>query len=177
VTTRVQRPRRVCTATASGKFLAPKAPVGNTDRRAHYALYVAETWIPSICSVLESTGLHGPGRACGIVNRGLMPGKYRAGYLFPSRSSPQTTRSSTSTMASMNVLAEERIQAVSQFLLQSPPGEINDVLNGTVDPFDAQVTHGVEIPTLEQTYAYSSEMMRVWRRVSFRCYNGTILSN
>ena len=25
---------------------------------------------------------------------------------------------------------EERIQAVSQFLLQSPPGEINDVLNG-----------------------------------------------
>jgi hypothetical protein len=30
--------------------------------------------------------------------------------------------------------AEERIQAVSQFLLQSPPGEINDVLNGTVDP-------------------------------------------
>jgi len=28
--------------------------------------------------------------------------------------------------------AEERIQAVSQFLLQSPPGEINDVLNGTV---------------------------------------------
>ena len=29
--------------------------------------------------------------------------------------------------------AEERIQAVSQFLLQSPPGEINDVLNGTVN--------------------------------------------
>ena len=28
---------------------------------------------------------------------------------------------------------EERIQAVSQFLLQSPPGEINDVLNGTVN--------------------------------------------
>ena len=77
----------------------------------------------------------------------------------------------------VNVLAEERIQAISKFLLQSPPGEINDVLNGTVDPFDAQVTHGVEIPTLEQTYAYSSEMMRVWRRVSFRCYNGTILSN
>ncbi len=30
--------------------------------------------------------------------------------------------------------AEDRIQAVSHFLLQSPPGEINDVLNGTVDP-------------------------------------------
>jgi capping protein (actin filament) muscle Z-line, alpha len=26
--------------------------------------------------------------------------------------------------------ASERIQAVSSFLLQSPPGEINDVLNG-----------------------------------------------
>lgn len=25
----------------------------------------------------------------------------------------------------------ERIQAASKFLLQSPPGEINDVLNGT----------------------------------------------
>ena len=35
-------------------------------------------------------------------------------------------------MASMTT--EERVQAVSQFLLQSPPGEINDVLNG---PFDA----------------------------------------
>jgi hypothetical protein len=28
--------------------------------------------------------------------------------------------------------ATERIQAASQFLLQSPPGEINDVLNGTI---------------------------------------------
>jgi len=28
--------------------------------------------------------------------------------------------------------ANERIQAASQFLLQSPPGEINDVLNGTI---------------------------------------------
>ena len=36
--------------------------------------------------------------------------------------------------------AEERIQAVSQFLLQSPPGEINDVLNGTVEtPLKAQI--------------------------------------
>lgn len=26
--------------------------------------------------------------------------------------------------------AEERIQAAAKFLLQSPPGEINDVLNG-----------------------------------------------
>ena len=34
-------------------------------------------------------------------------------------------------MASMST--EERIQAVSQFLLQSPPGEINDVLNGAVN--------------------------------------------
>lgn len=29
----------------------------------------------------------------------------------------------------------ERIQAVSKFLLESPPGEINDVLNGIL-PFD-----------------------------------------
>lgn len=27
--------------------------------------------------------------------------------------------------------ATERIQAASKFLLQAPPGEINDVLNGT----------------------------------------------
>jgi hypothetical protein len=34
---------------------------------------------------------------------------------------------------------QERIETVSQFLLQSPPGEINDVLNGTVDClFDIQ---------------------------------------
>jgi hypothetical protein len=80
-------------------------------------------------------------------------------------------------MASINVPAEERIQAVSQFLLQSPPGEINDVLNGTVDPFDAQITHSVEIPALEQTYAYLSGMMRVWRWVFCRCCNSTISSN
>jgi hypothetical protein len=34
-------------------------------------------------------------------------------------------------MASMST--EERVQVVSQFLLQSPPGEINDVLNGAFD--------------------------------------------
>ena len=46
--------------------------------------------------------------------------------------------------------AEERIQAVSQFLLQSPPGEINDVLNGTVKPFPnpdrAQRSHAIYAP-------------------------------
>ena len=38
------------------------------------------------------------------------------------------------TIASMNENEEdqERIETVSQFLLQSPPGEINDVLNGTI---------------------------------------------
>ena len=37
---------------------------------------------------------------------------------------------------------EQRIETVSQFLLQSPPGEINDVLNGTVDTlFDVKITH------------------------------------
>ena len=35
---------------------------------------------------------------------------------------------STSSLATMN--PAERIQAASTFLLQSPPGEINDVLNG-----------------------------------------------
>jgi hypothetical protein len=29
-----------------------------------------------------------------------------------------------------NMDATERVQAAAQFLLQSPPGEINDVLNG-----------------------------------------------
>ena len=29
--------------------------------------------------------------------------------------------------------ATERIQAASKFLLQSPPGEINDVLNGSLN--------------------------------------------
>jgi hypothetical protein len=36
-------------------------------------------------------------------------------------------------MASMSEEEQERIETVSKFLLQSPPGEINDVLNGTVD--------------------------------------------
>jgi capping protein alpha len=35
-------------------------------------------------------------------------------------------------MASMSEEDQKRIETVSQFLLQSPPGEINDVLNGTV---------------------------------------------
>ena len=30
--------------------------------------------------------------------------------------------------------ANDRIRAASSFLLQSPPGEINDVLNGMVKP-------------------------------------------
>lgn len=37
---------------------------------------------------------------------------------------------------------QERIETVSKFLLQSPPGEINDVLNGTADSlFDVKITH------------------------------------
>ena len=36
-------------------------------------------------------------------------------------------------MASMSEEDQKRIETVSKFLLQSPPGEINDVLNGTVD--------------------------------------------
>ena len=48
---------------------------------------------------------------------------------------------STSTMASLSE-EEQRIETVSQFLLQSPPGEINDVLNGTVGSlFDVKITH------------------------------------
>lgn len=35
--------------------------------------------------------------------------------------------------------ALERVQAVSKFLLESPPGEINDVLNGTI-PLTARST-------------------------------------
>ena len=46
--------------------------------------------------------------------------------------------------------AEERIQAAAKFLLQSPPGEINDVLNGDwrLDLCDAELTN--LIPTLRQ---------------------------
>jgi hypothetical protein len=48
---------------------------------------------------------------------------------------------STSTMASLSE-EEQRIETVSRFLLQSPPGEINDVLNGTVDSlFDLKITN------------------------------------
>ena len=42
-----------------------------------------------------------------------------------------TSTSLNTTMASMSE-EEERIETVSKFLLQSPPGEINDVLNGAV---------------------------------------------
>jgi len=41
-------------------------------------------------------------------------------------------------MASMTT--EERIEAVSRFLLQSPPGEINDVLNGTLRSPDIKIS-------------------------------------
>lgn len=44
------------------------------------------------------------------------------------------------TMESMSEDDQKRIETVSQFLLQSPPGEINDVLNGTIDcVFDTQI--------------------------------------
>jgi hypothetical protein len=48
-----------------------------------------------------------------------------------SRLISSTSTSLNTTMASMSE-EEERIETVSKFLLQSPPGEINDVLNGTV---------------------------------------------
>jgi capping protein (actin filament) muscle Z-line, alpha len=35
---------------------------------------------------------------------------------------------------------EERVQAACSFILQSPPGEINDVLNGTLDPTAARLS-------------------------------------
>ena len=38
--------------------------------------------------------------------------------------------SSSSTSDWLNMDSVERIEAASKFLLQSPPGEINDVLNG-----------------------------------------------
>lgn len=54
------------------------------------------------------------------------------------QTSPDTT------MASMSEEDQKRIETVSKFLLQSPPGEINDVLNGTVDcAFDTQITFNV----------------------------------
>ena len=40
--------------------------------------------------------------------------------------------------------ADERIQAASKFLMQSPPGEINDVLNGTrTSCSDITLTHAI----------------------------------
>ncbi|KAI0287971.1 F-actin capping protein alpha subunit [Russula brevipes] len=62
-------------------------------------------------------------------------------------------------MPSMNVLAEERIQAVSQFLLQSPPGEINDVLNDVrvLIGDDESLETGV-LPVLQQ---YNLEQLTV----------------
>lgn len=55
-------------------------------------------------------------------------GKCRAG----SRLISLTSRTGNTTMASISEEEQERIETVSKFLLQSPPGEINDVLNGTV---------------------------------------------
>jgi len=47
-------------------------------------------------------------------------------------------------MASMSEEDQKRIETVSKFLLQSPPGEVNDVLNGTVNcVFDTQITLNV----------------------------------
>lgn len=45
---------------------------------------------------------------------------------------------------------QERIEAASKFLLQAPPGEINDVLNGNMLPthLSSYVTHH----TLHQMY-------------------------
>ena len=36
---------------------------------------------------------------------------------------------------------QERIQTASKFLLQSPPGEINDVLNGSLLVYNLYETH------------------------------------
>jgi capping protein alpha len=43
---------------------------------------------------------------------------------------------------------EERVQAVSQFLLQSPPGEINDVLNGPIIAFARYQHHVADVPPI-----------------------------
>ena len=65
-----------------------------------------------------------------------------AAHSGPARSRfPQASDLIQLTTASMNEEDQKRIETVSQFLLQSPPGEINDVLNGTVDcVFDARIT-------------------------------------
>jgi hypothetical protein len=66
-----------------------------------------------------------------------------AAHSGPARSRfPQASglRPHSTTMASMSEEDQKRIETVSQFLLQSPPGEINDVLNGTVDcVFNARI--------------------------------------
>ena len=54
---------------------------------------------------------------------------------------------------------EERIQAASNFILQSPPGEINDVLNGKYsDLYDDFAVTDQELVTLVQMYETSYRM-------------------
>jgi len=53
---------------------------------------------------------------------------------------------SNTIMSSMST--EERVQAVSQFLLQSPPGEINDVLNGPFIAFVRYQDHVADAPPI-----------------------------
>jgi len=79
--------------------------------------------------------------------------------------------------------AEERIQAVSQFLLQSPPGEINDVLNGTLiylfiskSRSRSALTRNICAPV--QMYACSSGTMRASKwAFCLRCNSTTSINS
>ena len=79
--------------------------------------------------------------------------------------------------------AEERIQAVSQFLLQSPPGEINDVLNGTVNLLSkiqialSTLTQSTRPRPRFQMYACSSGTTRASKWAFCRRCNSTTSSN
>lgn len=71
--------------------------------------------------------------------------------------------------------AEERIEAASKFLLQSPPGEINDVLNGELRSDHASTSFADCAPY--QTCGTSSLMTTACKPVSYPHCEGTISHN
>ena len=71
--------------------------------------------------------------------------------------------------------ATERLQAASKFLLQAPPGEINDVLNGEPTSFlDCNARREDLTRYYQQMFGTSYRMMTLSKRVCCqRCENTT----
>lgn len=63
---------------------------------------------------------------------------------------------------------DPRIAAASSFLLQSPPGEINDVLNGRYIPLNGDALLDLKFRRVEsnrQTFAQLYQTMKFFKRV------------